>query len=191
MKYEIVGKPYYPILRISIEIGDRFFARLKSVFSFDVNTKWKEDKNDFHLFYVDTYSSELLISSSIYGDISYVDIAGQTLYVNSCALLAFHGDLTIDDKWGGAGEFFSDERTYLLKITGKGGIFIRARGIIYKKWISSTTFVNEENILAFEPSLNYKPYLLENDDRSFYVFDGGGNMYFQSRVLHHEKNDKK
>ncbi|BBJ27741.1 AIM24 family protein [Athalassotoga saccharophila] len=187
MKYEITGKPYYPILRVSLEIGDRFFVRPKSVFAFDINAKWKA--GDFYLFYVETYPSELLVLSPFYGDISYIDVAGQTIYVNSSALLAFHGDLTIDDKWGGAREFFSEDEDLLFKVTGKGGIFLCANGIIYKKWISSTTFIDEENILAFEPSLNYKPYLLENDERSFYAFDGGGNIYFQSRI--HKKDDKK
>lgn len=188
MKYEIVGKPYYPLLRISLEIKDRFFAHLNSVIAFDSNLKWKEE-GEFSLFYVDIYPTELFLSPSIYGDISYIEISGQTLYLNSAYLLAFYGDLTLDKSWGGAKEFFKDEGRILLKVTGKGGIFLSANGIIYKKWISSLTFVAEKNILAFETSLDYKPYMVDKDNRAFYAFSGGGNMYLQSRS-HSEENNK-
>lgn len=182
MRYEIIGKPYYPVLRMVIEIGDRVVSRLDYVISFDTNTKWKDAEHGLSLFYVDVYPSEVIFTSKKYGDIYLIELSGQSLYVRSDSIFAFYGDVSIDREWGGAKEFFKDQNKSLFKITGKGGVFFSPVGLVYKKWIEGTNFIFEESIVAFEPSLSFKPYSIsDSDQRSFYAFNGGGNMYLQTK----------
>ncbi len=182
MRYEIIGKPYYPILRIVIEIGDRVVSKLDSLISLDTNLKWKDSGNGFSLFYVDTYPSEAIFTTKNYGDIYLIE-SGQSIYLREDSILAFYGDISMDRDWGGSKGFFKDENKTLLKVTGKGGVFLAPMGIIHKKWVSATTFIEEEHVIAFEPSLDFKPYSIsDTDQRSFYSFNGGGNIYIQTRV---------
>lgn len=184
MRYEIIGKPYYPILRIVIEIGDRVVSKLDALIYLDSNTKWKDAGNGLSLFYVDTYPSEVLFSPKSYGDIYLIE-SGQSIYLREDSILAFYGDISVDRNWGGAKDFFKDENKTLLKVTGKGGIFLSTMGIVYKKWVSATTFIAEEHVIAFEPSLDFKPYSIsDTDQRAFYSFNGGGNIYVQTRIEH-------
>ncbi|MGC9214236.1 AIM24 family protein [Athalassotoga sp.] len=181
MRYEIIGKPYYPVLRVVIEIGDRFISKMDYVISFDTNTKWKDADHGLYLFYVDVYPSEMIFASKKLGDIYLIELSGQSLYVRSDSIFAFYGDVSIDREWGGSKDFFEDQNISLFKITGKGGVFVAPAGMIYKKWIEGTNFISEENVIAFEPSLSFKPYSISEDQRSFYAFNGGGNMYIQTR----------
>jgi uncharacterized protein (AIM24 family) len=181
MIYEIIGKPYYPILRVVIEIGDRFISKMDYVISLDTNTKWKDADHGLFLFYVDVYPSEMIFASKKSGDIYLIELSGQSLYVRSDSIFAFYGDVSIDHEWGGSKDFFEDQNKSLFKITGKGGVFVAPEGLIYKKWIEGTNFISEENVIAFEPSLSFKPYTISEDQRPFYAFNGGGNMYIQTR----------
>ncbi len=183
MRYEVIGKPYYPILRVVIEIGDRFVSYLHAMILCDTNTKWKDAGDGLSLFYVDVYPSEVIFSPQKFGDIYLIELSGQSLYVRSDSILAFYGDVSIDREWGGSKDFFKDQKLSLFKMTGgKGGVFLSPNGFIHKKWIEGTNFISEENVIAFEPSLSYKPYSIsESDQRAFYAFNGGGNIYIQTR----------
>jgi uncharacterized protein (AIM24 family) len=184
MRYEIIGRPYYAMIKVSVEIGDRIFADLKSMVSIDTNIKWKDsgDQNDKKLFYVETYPGELILTSKVRGDIYPIDFGGQTMYVRSNSLLASYGDISVDSNWGGSKEFFSEEKITLLKISGKGTIFLTSDGILYKKWVEGTYFVEENKIVVFEEILRFRPTPnFDDEGRLFIAFNGGGNLYIQTR----------
>ncbi len=181
VKYEIIGRPYYAIVRVSLGIGDRFFGWPAAVIAMDTNISWKDSEYpDQRLFYADTYPGEILFAGTNPGDLNPIDLGGQTIYVRSNSLIGFYGEISIDSKWGGSGEFFSDEKIVLLKISGNGTIFLAPKGIIYKKWIQGTYFIDEDHIVAFEEILRFKPMSnMDGSGRQFFSFNGGGNAYIQ------------
>jgi uncharacterized protein (TIGR00266 family) len=87
-------------------------------------------------FFINTFlakdSGEITLAPALPGDIAPVDLNGQTLFAQSRSYIASSPEILVDTKWGGAKTFFSKEGLFLLKINGKGRVFLSSYGAIHE-----------------------------------------------------------
>ncbi len=205
MRYEIVGKPSYSMLKVELEEGEKISAEAGAMVSMSSNIAMETKaqggifsslKRSFlggESFFMNTFRAEngraeITFAPTLVGDIEEIDMTGQTLYVRSGSYLAAVGNINVDTKWGGAKTFFGGEGLFLLKISGIGSLFLSAYGAIVERKISDSYIVDTSHIVAFEETLNFKVKKAGNWKSFFFSgeglvceFHGNGKLLFQTR----------
>lgn len=208
MKYEILDRPSYSTLQVSLEAGEGITAEAGAMVSMTSNVRIETkasggvlsslkrsvlgDESFFmNTFYAESGTGEILLAPLMVGDVHPVEMVGQTIYVQSGSYIASFGNFTIDTKWGGAKTFFGGEGLFLLKITGTGTLFLSSYGAIEKKWIEGSYIVDTGHIVAFDDSLTFKVRKAGGWKSFFFSgeglvcdFSGSGNLLIQTRNLH-------
>lgn len=124
------------------------------------------------------------------GDIEAFELDG-TLYAQSGAFLASYGDIDIDTKWGGAKTFFGREGLFLLKMSGRGIVFLSSFGAIYKKELHNERFIIDTgHMVAFSEGLDFNvkrvgglKSTLFSGEGLVAEFYGTGTLYIQTRSM--------
>ncbi len=74
-------------------------------------------------------SGELTVAPPVPGDLTVVELNGNSLYLQSGAYVACSDKVTIDTKWGGAKSFFgAGKGLFMLKCSGSGPIMFSSFG---------------------------------------------------------------
>ncbi len=89
------------------------------------------------------------------GDIIHIPLNGK-IFAQSGAFLASSDGIEVDTKWGGGRTFFSGEGLFLLKIEGKGDLFLSSFGSIEELEVDGHLRVDTGHIVAFEPTLDFR-----------------------------------
>lgn len=140
MKYEVKYGPAYALGIISLEAGEKIQAETGAMVSMSDSIKIETGMRGGILgglkrsvlggesFFLNTFEAEqpgeVTLAPALPGDIMALDMAGQTLLIQSGSFLAATPDIEIDTKWGGAKTFFSREGLFMLKCTGSGTLFV-------------------------------------------------------------------
>ena len=112
-------------------------------------------------FFLNTFEAEqpgeVTLAPALPGDIMALDMAGQTLLIQSGSFLAATPDIEIDTKWGGAKTFFSREGLFMLKCTGSGTLFVSSYGGIHLVELEpgQRYIVDTGHMVAFDDSVTY------------------------------------
>lgn len=130
------------------------------------------------------------LAPSYPGDIEVFELDG-TLYAQSGAFLASSEGINIDTKWGGAKTFFGREGLFLLKLTGRGLVFLSSFGAIIRKELHNERFiVDTGNMVAFSEGLDFKVRRIGGLKSTFLSgeglvaeFYGTGTLYIQTRSV--------
>ncbi len=205
MRYEILGKPSYSMLRVQLENGEKIRAEAGAMVSMSSNISMETRaqggifsslKRSFlggESFFMNTFlakdgPAEISLAPTLVGDIERITMTEQTLYVRSGSYLASTGDIIVDTKWGGAKTFFGGEGLFLLKISGTGSLFLSAYGAIVEKTVEGSYVVDTSHIVAFDESLTFKVKKAGNWKSFFFSgeglvceFHGNGKLLFQTR----------
>jgi uncharacterized protein (TIGR00266 family) len=173
MKYEVKYGPSYALGIISLEAGETIQAETGAMVSMSDSIKIETGMKGGILgglkrsvlggesFFLNTFeaeqSGEVTIAPALPGDIIALDLAGQTLLVQSGSFLAATPDVEIDTKWGGGKTFFSREGLFLLKCSGSGTIFISSYGGIHLVDLDpgQRYVVDTGHMVAFDESVQY------------------------------------
>ncbi|WP_297535747.1 TIGR00266 family protein [Thermococcus sp.] len=207
MRYEILHRPSFSLLRVELEDGEAVQAETGAMVYMSPNIKietkmkggllgaLKRSALGGESFFINTFrterrNGEIGLAPSYPGDIEAFELSG-TLYAQSGAFLASSEDVRIDTKWGGAKTFFGREGLFLLKLTGEGYVFLSSFGAIQRKELRDEKFiVDTGHIVAFSEGLDFKVRKVGGLKSTFLSgeglvaeFRGTGTLYIQTRSV--------
>ncbi|ACV24653.1 TIGR00266 family protein [Methanocaldococcus fervens] len=132
----------------------------------------------------------LALSPNYVGDIIHHELNG-TLYLQSGAYLASSPNINIDTKFGGIKTYFGGKGIFLIKLEGKGDVFLSSFGALETVELNDETLiVDNGNLVGFTGGLSYslkrigglKSTLLGGEGL-VYEFRGTGKVYIQTRNM--------
>jgi len=207
LRYEINHRPSFSLVEIELESGEAIQAESGAMVHMSPNIKietkakggifgaLKRSILAGESFFINTFRAEggdgtIGLAPSYPGDIEVFELNG-TLYAQSGAFLASSENINIDTKWGGAKTFFAREGLFLLKMTGRGLVFLSSFGAIYKKELYNEKFVIDTgHLVAFTEGLDFKvkrvgglKSTLFSGEGLIAEFYGTGTLYIQTRSL--------
>lgn len=173
MKYEVLYRPSYSLLRINLERGEGVSAEAGAMVSMSSGIEMettakggifgalKRSMLGGESFFVNTFkaveSGEVTFAPTPPGDIQSIELKGQTVYAQSGAYIASSPSIGVDTKWGGAKTFFSREGLFLLKISGTGSVFLSSYGAIHEIDLATGQkyIVDTGHMVAFDEGVGY------------------------------------
>jgi len=173
MKYEILYRPSYSLLKIAMERGELLTAEAGAMVSMSegINIETTMKGGLFgalkrsvlggESFFMNTFKAneagELTLAPSLPGDLSALELNNQTVLVQSGSYIASSPEIQIDTKWGGAKTFLSREGFFLLKISGTGPLFVSSYGAIHviELGTGEKHIVDTGHMVAFDANVQY------------------------------------
>jgi uncharacterized protein (TIGR00266 family) len=174
MQYEILFSPSYSLAKISLAQGEAIVAESGAMVGMSEGVEIETKAEGGILkslgravlggesFFLNTFTAqrqgEIMIAPTLPGDIFAVQLANQTMYVQSGSFLACTPGIEINTKWGGAKTFFSSEGLFLLELKGTGTIWISSYGAIHEINLNSGEIfkVDTGHMVSFDASVQYK-----------------------------------
>ncbi|ASJ10200.1 TIGR00266 family protein [Thermococcus sp. P6] len=207
MKYEILHRPSFSLLEVELENGEAVQAEAGAMVHMSPNVRietkarggvfgaLKRSILTKESFFINLFRAEggkglIGLAPPYMGDIKAFELDG-TLYAQSGAFLASSEGVNIDTKWGGARSFFGREGLFLLKMTGRGTVFLSSFGAIYRKELHNERFVIDTgHMVAFSEGLNFRikrvgglKSTLFSGEGLVAEFEGTGTLYIQTRSM--------
>ncbi len=147
MKVQIEFSPSFAIANLGLDAGEAVRAEAGAMVSMSSNIGMETKAQGGMLgglkrmalggesFFIKTYSAqeapgEVTVAPALPGDVLHLQLAGQTVFVQSGSYLACGTGIEVDTKWGGAKTFFSGEGLFMLKCTGTGDLVLSSYGAI-------------------------------------------------------------
>jgi len=173
MEHEILYRPSYSLLKLSMKKGETLCAEAGAMVSMssaiEMQTAMKGGlfgalKRSLlggESFFINTFlaqdQGELTLAPALPGDIAAVELKGQTIFAQSRSYIASSPEITVDTKWGGAKTFFSKEGLFLLKIGGNGKVFLSSYGAIHEIDLApgQKYIVDTGHMVAFGEGVGY------------------------------------
>lgn len=132
----------------------------------------------------------LALAPAFSGDIIHHELDG-TLFATSGAYLASSPQLAIDTKFGGTKSFFGGKGLFLMKIEGKGDVFLSSYGALEEIELNNESIIIDDgNLVAFTGGLEYSIGKLGGlksavfgGEGAVYTFKGTGKVYIQTRSV--------
>jgi uncharacterized protein (TIGR00266 family) len=204
MRHRILSKPSYSLLEIELEDGEEVIAETGAmVYMKNIELKTEMKGGIFgglkrsllggESFFINRFVARgeglLGLAPPYNGDIVHISLDGR-IYAQSGAFLASSPEIDLDTKWGGAKTFFAGEGIFLLKIEGKGDVFLSSFGGIESIDVDGSLKVDTGHIVAFEESLTFsvaragglKATLLSGEGLVA-EFKGSGRVWIQTRSV--------
>jgi uncharacterized protein (TIGR00266 family) len=132
---------------------------------------------------------EITLAPSLPGDVTSLELTGETFYLQSGSFLASSPDINVDTSWGGARTFFGSEGLFLLKATGRGPVIFSSYGAIHQVAMSGQPYiVDTGHVVGFTGGLDFdvrrvgswKSTILSGEGLVC-EFRGTGTLYLQTR----------
>jgi len=206
MKYEIVEKPTFALLRVYLESGENVFSETGAMVSIsgDIEMKTKLAGGLFKslmrsvaggeaLFineFVAKSSGYIEFAPALPGDIEYIELSNDSMVIQDGAYLAHHGDLSYEVKFSGLRKLAAGLGFAHLEFSGNGGLWINSYGAIMKKelkegekfTLDNTHFVatNSKNFEIKRVGKGLKS-LVFGGEGIVLSFEGPCEVYYQTR----------
>ncbi len=210
MKHEVLFRPSYSLLKLELNSGESISAEPGAMVSMsdgvEIETKTggkgflgalKKSILGGESFFINTFKAskgagKIFLAPSFPGDIHVLELNNETIYAQSGSYIASSPDIEIDTKWGGAKTFFSKEGIFLLKINGKGKVFLSSYGAIHEIQLKSGEkhIVDTGHIVAFTEGVEYKVKKIGGLKSTLFSGEGlvceltgPGKIWIQSRSM--------
>ena len=205
MNYEILGKPDFPCVKISLAGGESIVAESGAMVAHSANVTIKTAARGGILqaakrsllggesFFVNTFTAEngpgeIYFTSATTGDLEMVTLNGGEMIMSQGAFVCSSPGITVDSKWGGFKALFSGEGLFFLKASGSGELFFSSFGAIHSVDVAGEYIVDTGHIVAFQPSLSFSiekvgglKSLFLSGEGLVCRFSGQGKLYIQTR----------
>ena len=204
MEFRILSRPSYSLLELKMEDGEEVQAEtgamvymrnveLKTQMKGGLLSGFKRTLLGGESFFINRFISRgeglLGLAPSYQGDIVHLSVNGK-IYAQSGAFLASSPEIDIDTKWGGAKTFFAGEGLFLLKLEGKGDLWLSSFGGVESIDVDGRLTVDTGHIVAFEDTLDFsisragglKATLLSGEGLVA-EFRGSGKVWVQTRSI--------
>jgi len=145
MEHEVLYRPEHALLRVRLAPGEALVAEAGAMVSMSQGIELEPAVRGGFLqalrrglggesFFVNTFRApqggEVTLAPPLPGDITVWELEG-TLYAQSRAYLASTAEVEVDSKWAGARGFFAGEGLFLLRLSGRGTVFLTSYGAIH------------------------------------------------------------
>ncbi len=135
--------------------------------------------------------AEIGIAPATPGDLVHRYLRGDTIYLQSSALVACSPNVNIETKWQGFTKgFFSGESLFLIRATGEGDLWFNSYGAIIEIDVKDGYVVDTGNIVAFTEGLEYSISKVGGYKSLFFSgeglvcrFTGQGKLWIQTRSV--------
>ncbi|MDS0293004.1 TIGR00266 family protein [Halogeometricum luteum] len=205
MGHEVSARPSFALLTVSLEEGESLRAESGAMVSHDTGIEMETNATGGFLksirrafggesFFQNTFRAaapgDVQFAPPLPGDISHVELGGETLYVQSGSYLAGDAGLDVDTEFGGARTFFGGEGLFLLKVTGTGPLFLSSYGAIEEISLDDrdSFVVDTGHVVAFEDTAEFTVRrvggirsTLTSGEGLVCEFGGSGTVWVQSR----------
>jgi uncharacterized protein (TIGR00266 family) len=148
MQSEIKYSPSYSLAMVTLAAGEAIQVESGSMVSMspgiEMETKsrggllggLKRSVLGGESFFLNTFTApnggQITMAPALPGDIQHMQMAGQTMFIQSGSYMASAPSIEIDTKWGGSKTFFSSEGLFLLKAAGTGDLLVSSYGAIHE-----------------------------------------------------------
>ena len=113
-------------------------------------------------FFINTYRApaqggRLLLAPARPGDLFVLDLAGETLMVQSGSFVASGMGIEVDTGWGGAKTFFASEGFILLRAAGTGTLILSSYGAIHDMSLQAgeQVTIDTGHLVAFTEGMSF------------------------------------
>jgi len=211
LKYDIRYRPSYSMLVVQLDQGETITAESGSMTymnpNVDVRTRMREKSLLGTLgltflgrqsFFVNDYTAasgrgEAAFVSAPVGDIEVLEVApNQGYIVQKAAYIASTQDVNLDVQWQGFTKGLFGQGLFMIKITGKGLLFINTFGAIDKHTLKprEKMIVDNFHLVAFSDTCQYKvtkfgglKETLLGGEGLVTEITGPGDVYIQTKNL--------
>jgi len=146
-------------------------------------------------FFLNTYTADkggesIALAPPLPGDISVIEMKGETLLVQSGSYLAASTGVQVDTKWKGAKTFFGGEGLIMLRVSGHGTLIVSSYGAIHPIELAEgqSYVVDSGHLVTFDEHIDYKvkkvagwKSTLFSGEGLVVQLTGPGNLTLQSR----------
>jgi uncharacterized protein (TIGR00266 family) len=206
MEHEVTGKSSFSLLVVNLEPGEGIIAEAGAMVSMTTNVEMTTEveggvfdalkrKMLGESFFMNTFvagggKGQVTFAPPMPGDIEHVELAGMPLYLQSGSFLACALSVELDTKWGGAKNFFADERLFLLKAGGEGPVFFSGFGAIQQVELEQGQryIIDTGHVVAFDDLVHFEVRKAGGLKSFFFSgeglvceFVGPGRVYLQTR----------
>ena len=206
MKYDILYRPVYSLLKVEMDPGESIIAESGAMVSMTSNidiqtsarggllSSLKRSVLGGESFFQNTFTCRegkgvITFGPSYTGDIERIPMNGEWL-VQSGSYLCSTPALNVDTKFQGMKGFVSGESLFFLRIFGQGDLFISSFGAIHPVDLQpgEEIRVDTGNLVAFQQGITYgvekvggiKSTMLSGEGLVLHL-RGPGRLYIQTR----------
>ena len=207
IRTELLYQPAYTTARVTLDRGDAVRAESGAMVSMsqaiEIETKAQGgllkslgrsvlggESFFMNTFHANGDQQEILLASSLPGDIVVLPLERSEMIVQSGSFLASDINIDVETKWGGARSFFGGEGLFMLKCSGTGDLIVASYGAIHRKTVAAgeTYTVDSGHIVAFNAHMPYQPRKAGSWKSSILGgegmvvdFQGPGEVFLQTR----------
>lgn len=206
MRHDILYGPSYSLARVQLEAGEEINAESGAMVSMSSGIEMhtsvkgglmsglKRSLLGGESFFINTFAAtsagEVTFAPPLPGDIVHIELTGPALFVQSTSYLASSPGVVVDTKWSGAKGFFSKEGLFLLKVSGRGSLFLSSYGAIHPVMLSSGEQYTLDNghMVAFDETVSYNVRRVGGVKATLFsgeglvcTFTGPGRVMLQTR----------
>jgi uncharacterized protein (TIGR00266 family) len=203
MQYEILCRPSFSLLEVTLDAGEKIVAEAGAMAWMEGPVRTETSTRGGMLaglkravlsgesFFQNTYSAEgsgakVSLAPGSAGDILPYELQGRELFLERGAYLASTEGVRCDSKWQGLKGLFN-EGIFILRVTGDGLLFFNGYGDVQEIQVNGQYTVDNGYAVAWEPTLQYR-LTRARKIRSFVFadqlllgFSGTGKVWVQSR----------
>ncbi|MDH4262619.1 MAG: TIGR00266 family protein [Spirochaetia bacterium] len=205
MKHELIGKPDFPVVKITLNDGECIVAEAGAMVSMTSNIAIETSARGGVMgslkrmvfsgesffqnkFTANGGSGEIIFAPETMGDLHFRELKNEALILSRGAYVCGSPDLKIESKWGGFKSLFGGEGLMFQKIEGTGSLFFSSFGAIEEIVINGEYVIDNGHIVGFEPSLDFSiekvgglKSLFLSGEGFVCRFKGHGKAYIQTR----------
>jgi uncharacterized protein (TIGR00266 family) len=175
MQVEILYRPSYSVARVLLDRQESIQVESGAMVGMSPNMEMETQAKGGFLksisrsmfggesFFMNTYTGvadgdTILLAPPLPGDVSVIEMNGETLMVQSGSYLASSNGITVDTKWSGAKTFFGSEGLIMLKVSGKGTLIVSSYGAIHPMELEPGRkyVVDTGHLVTFEDQVGFK-----------------------------------
>ncbi len=191
METKILYQPSYSMTNVKLNPGEEIRAESGAMVSMSdgiaIETKMKggflkalsRSLLGGESFFMNTYKApanggEISLSPALPGDMFVVDLASQSMLVQSGSYVASDMDIEIDTKWGGVKTFFASEGLFLLKANGTGKLILSSFGAIHDIKLAGgeKLTVDTGHFVAFDEGIGFEVRKIGGMKSTFFSGEG-------------------
>ena len=202
-QYSIDCRPDFSFLTVQLPKGAILKVEASAMATMDVNLTMKTKTKGglsrlltgesifINEFSADGGPGEISIAPGPPGDMEHIYLDGHTIYLQNSAYVASGMDVAVESKWQGMAKgFFSGEKLFLIRCSGKGDLWFNTYGAMIEVDVKGDYVVDTGHIVAFTEGLEYSvtrvggyKSLFLSGEGLVCRFSGEGKVWIQTRKV--------
>jgi len=208
MEWRIDSKPSYSILKIRLNPGEEVHAEPGAMVYMSSGVRVETRAQGGLLkgllrsalggesVFINTFKAlepgEVWFAPPLLGDIHYIELKGEPVFVQDTSYLAHHGSVDISIAWRGLKGVLAEGELFWLKLTGHGGVWVTSYGGIEEIRLNpgERIIVDNFHLVAMDGGLKWRIKTIGGLKTLFFggeglvvEVEGPGRVLIQTRAL--------